>query len=64
MADPTPATPWTMPHFEAPAAILTANGCRIGTFSIPQDATLDEKADCLATMYDMLRTIHANGIRG
>ena len=50
-----PATPWTTPHAEAPVAILTANDRRAGTFSIPQDATPDEKADCLATMYDTLR---------
>ncbi len=49
------ATPWTMPHVEAPVAILTANGRRVGTFSIPQDAAPDEKADCLATMYGVLR---------
>lgn len=55
MADPTPATPWTMPHVEAPVAILTTNGRRAGTFVIPQDATPDERADCLATMHDMLR---------
>jgi hypothetical protein len=44
-----------MPHTEAPVAILTANGRRVGTLIIPQDATPDEKADCLATMYDTLR---------